>query len=394
MAFLFSFLVLFQFILQAEENSRRTLKNVSLTCGASSCPPGLGMVVFPEWRVAEKILAVTVCAANLIEPNRILTADHCLGPNLKDARFVPMGGSESSMYGLRRALFQESGPSTPIRFGPDLAVYELSENVPDATPLGLAALNDEEPKQLMAFLLNRVGHKGLNFQFDTKLCEVPQDFPFPLRIHPQAYKLLNCQAENGNSGSALFNPGDLQHIEAIMIEKFKNSDSAVANVRCLHLTATGAELSGCQPADVDLLGKMANELWPSRADRAFHGWIQSKGLSTTFEWEPLRIALSSDTYIEIPWPTCQLSASTYGSQWEMKLPYRIVKLIVDFRLGPEPVSLKAFTWKLSGQRFKGSEYVRAVIPNPKPWRAPEEFIQFRGKDLFPLKTCSGSSAAH
>jgi hypothetical protein len=203
-------------------------EKIDLRCAGNYCPPAVGLLLFAI--PAKSGFEVARCTASLIAPDMILSNGHC-DRLPADGYFVLPGRNRVSR--VKRTVSK----IWSVEKGVDVAIFQLEQEVRDATPLKMASGKQANYPSLVAYVVNPRGAEDFAFQIDRLTCDFKfhaRDFPYRINESPNVLAGVGCEAKRGNSGSPFINPLT-GSIEAVLQSKAGGDGKLTyaTNLRCV-----------------------------------------------------------------------------------------------------------------------------------------------------------------
>lgn len=212
-----------------------TPQKVRLTCGASSCPPGIGVLIGTGPVLADDKFRIWICTNSLVSDHEVISAGHCdffkKGATAVYS-FLLTKKQTLEIHRVKKAIISTNEQLDPLAL--DLGLFELEGTVAreSMTPFTLSRKYNTAMKRFKTFVVNagtsETANVAENFEIDVRECTVraqTEYFPFDLSERPQTFLGSDCLIVHGNSGSPVFEDTDLTTIEGIV----QSADSEARN---------------------------------------------------------------------------------------------------------------------------------------------------------------------
>ena len=192
---------------------------VRLECPSGDCPGGIGLFVWVGENDAHE-QTITRCSATLIAPDQVLTNAHCANSASNEGYFFARdehGQTQVRRLGARQFSIQQESFKVDER---DLAAWTLDSPMTEVTPRQVARSLPAHLDTLVAYVVNLDAGAEWETQFriDRRECRTQARVALldaGVEDRSSRLALFGCNLKPGNSGSALFVPGDLNHIQVV-----------------------------------------------------------------------------------------------------------------------------------------------------------------------------------
>ena len=299
-----------------------TPSDITVTCGAASCPPQVGVVIFAKPKLDARGVIENFnlerCTGTLVAPDRVLTSAHCLVDGAEVHFILPSGPVRVS-----GVVYQAySGKDAHAA---DVALLSLERPLASPPPLTVASGARPTYAGLTAYVSNRNGKNA--FRIDRLDCNVRRDpnFLYDIVENPDLIVGFECVGQLGNSGSAMLGPNG--QVEAVLQSiNLTIKTVMAANVRCLPLTTSKPAV--CVATDANTSTERAKR-------QSLSGWTATGKVNEAddqtfpYRFTRLRLRLNgpAETYELIRSPKClKIGAS---EPTEIKYPSDLITVTTD-----------------------------------------------------------------
>lgn len=243
--------------------------DVRLTCNSSSCPSGVGVIVFVQ-NLADRMI-LGRCTATLIARDRVMTNAHCdQGGNFvpDQAYFFALEGGVTNYYPLGQKVYdrmdyQLAGPNEGM--GGDLAIFALSEPDLLSSPRTVSRNIPADMSQLVGYVVNDaqadLGDSATEFRsftIDRVHCTTVKHSAANgggVADASVGLNLFNCPLTTSSSGAPLFAPDNAQDVQVVVTNAIVGLEGTASygmgnRVQCMDIPGQSAPDRQCQRSNL------------------------------------------------------------------------------------------------------------------------------------------------
>jgi len=197
-----------------------TPQTVKVTCPTGDCPDAAGVLILG--RRGGRGYELSRCTATMIAPDTIITNAHCDDkiPDYSHAYFIKSGpsGQSSVVANVVRKTYDKKGAMSGI--DRDLAIYKLDRAMP-GVPKNISRHIPARMDQLISYVIDQTywDTDFQSFDLNKRVCNTkPRMALFAGGTEDKSLgvALFGCTVKPGNSGSAVYVPGDMQNIQGLI----------------------------------------------------------------------------------------------------------------------------------------------------------------------------------
>jgi hypothetical protein len=331
-----------------------TPQTVKVNCPSGDCPDAAGVLILG--RRGGRGYQLARCTATMIAPDTIITNAHCDDsiPDYSHAYFIKAGpsGQSSVVANVIRKTYDKKGEISGI--DRDLAIFKLDRAMPGA-PKNISRRIPDRMDRLIAYVIDQAYWDSdfQSFDLNKRNCNTKPRmalFAGGTEDKTLGLALFGCAVKQGNSGSAVYVPGDMQNIQGLIntvwtfsttksdeVEKvralffetpefMKNDYGMAERLHCADVPDQAPPSEYCTRVDMeDSVGEKFRTAVRARLDQLLNSVAQGPGgIQWTFETiagetdSSYSRAVKFPTVLLIPVPFCIKSNATQAS---LSAPY-------------------------------------------------------------------------